>query len=83
MTTHCGLLAGRIPRTEDPGGMQPMGSQRVRQTEHAHTCTQTHTDRDRFTDTENRLLVARGNRSDGRMDGSLESADANNYIQDG
>ena len=31
MTTHIGMLAWRIPRTEEPDGLQSMGSQRVRQ----------------------------------------------------
>ena len=30
MTTHCSILAWRIPRTNDSGGLQSMGSQRVR-----------------------------------------------------
>ena len=30
MATHSSLLACRIPRTEGPGGLQSMGSQRVR-----------------------------------------------------
>ena len=30
MATHSSLLAWRIPRTEEPGGLQSMGSQRVR-----------------------------------------------------
>ena len=30
MATHSSLLAWRIPRTEDLGGLQSMGSQRVR-----------------------------------------------------
>ena len=29
MTTHSSILARRIPRTEEPGGLQSMGSQRV------------------------------------------------------
>ena len=29
MATHSSILAWRIPRTEDPGGLQFMGSQRV------------------------------------------------------
>ena len=29
MATHSSILAGRIPGTEDPGGPQSMGSQRV------------------------------------------------------
>ena len=30
MTAHPRTLAWRIPRTEEPGGLQSMGSQRVR-----------------------------------------------------
>ena len=30
MTTHSGILAWRIPWTEEPGGLQSTGSQRVR-----------------------------------------------------
>ena len=30
METHSCILAWRIPRTEEPGGLQSMGSQRVR-----------------------------------------------------
>ena len=30
MTTHSSILAWRIPRTEEPGGLQSIGSQRVR-----------------------------------------------------
>ena len=29
MTIHSRILAWRIPRTEEPGGLQSMGSQRV------------------------------------------------------
>ena len=29
MATHSSILARGIPRTEDPGGLQSMGSQRV------------------------------------------------------
>ena len=29
MATHSSILAWRIPRTEKPGGLQSMGSQRV------------------------------------------------------
>ena len=29
MATHPSILAWRIPWTEEPGGLQPMGSQRV------------------------------------------------------
>ena len=31
MATHSGILAWRIPWMEEPGGLQSMGSQRVRQ----------------------------------------------------
>jgi len=31
MATHSNILAWRIPWTEDPGGLQSMGSQRIRQ----------------------------------------------------
>ena len=30
MATHSSTLAWKIPRTEEPGRLQPMGSQRVR-----------------------------------------------------
>ena len=30
MATHASILAWRIPWTEEPGGQQSMGSQRVR-----------------------------------------------------
>ena len=39
MATHFNILAWRIPRTEEPGGLQSMGLQRVRhdgETEHKH-----------------------------------------------
>ena len=29
MATHCSILAWKIPRTEEPGGLQSMESQRV------------------------------------------------------
>ena len=31
IATHSSILAQRIPWTEKPGGLQPMGSKRVRQ----------------------------------------------------
>ena len=40
MTTHFSILAWRIAQTEEPDGLQSMGSQRVRHdlaTEHTHT----------------------------------------------
>ena len=36
MATHSSILAWRIPWTEEPGGLQFTGSQRVRQTERLH-----------------------------------------------
>ena len=33
LATHLSILAWRIPWTEEPGGLQSMGSQRVGQTE--------------------------------------------------
>ena len=41
MATHS-VLAGKIPWTEEPGGLHPMGLQRVRPSEHAYTHTHTH-----------------------------------------
>ena len=38
MATHSSILAWRIPRTEEPGGLQSMGSQRV-----GHDSVHTHT----------------------------------------
>ena len=29
MATHSSILAWRVPWTEEPGGLQPMGSQRL------------------------------------------------------
>ena len=29
MATHCSILAWKVPRTEEPGGLQSMGSQRA------------------------------------------------------
>ena len=40
MTTHSSILAWRTPRIAEPGGLQSMGSQRIKHdlaTEHAHT----------------------------------------------
>ena len=31
MATHSSILAWRVPWTEEPDGLQPMGSQRARQ----------------------------------------------------
>ena len=47
MGTHCGILAWRILWTEEPGGLQSTGSQRVghdwSNLAHTHTHTDTHT----------------------------------------
>ena len=46
MATHSSILAWRIPWAEEPGGLQSMGSQRVRNdwvTDHTHTHTHTYT----------------------------------------
>ena len=46
MATHSIILAWEIPRTEEPSGLQSMGSQRVRcdlVTTHKHTQTHIHT----------------------------------------
>ena len=37
MATHFSTLAWRIPWTEEPGGLQSMGSDRTEATEHART----------------------------------------------
>ena len=37
MATHSSIPAWRIPWTEEPGGPQSVGVQRVPRTEHAHT----------------------------------------------
>ena len=45
LATLSSILAWRIPWTEEPGGLQSMGSQRVGHTEqltHTHTHTHTH-----------------------------------------
>ena len=39
MATHSSVLAWSIPWTEEPGGLQPMGLQRVRHTYRLSTCT--------------------------------------------
>ena len=46
MGTHSSILAWEIPWTEEPGGLQSLGSQRVGLdwvTKHTHTHTYTHT----------------------------------------
>ena len=39
MATHSSILAGKIPWTEDFGGLQPMGSQKVRHNWAQHSGT--------------------------------------------
>ena len=47
MATHSSILAWRIPWTQEPGKLQPIGLQRVRpdwnDVAHTHTHTHTHT----------------------------------------
>ena len=45
MATHCGILAWKIPWTEEPGGYRPQGLKEPNTTEcaRAHTHTHTHT----------------------------------------
>ena len=45
MATHSNILAWKVPWTEEPGGLQSMGSQRIghdRATEHAHAYEKGH-----------------------------------------
>ena len=42
MAIHSSILAWRIPRTEEPGGLQPMGSKRVRRDRGTNTCLSFH-----------------------------------------
>ena len=44
MATQFSILAWRIPRTEEPGGLQSMRSQRVGQDRGTNTHTHTHTE---------------------------------------
>ena len=39
MATHSSILAWKIPWTEEPGGLQSMGSQRVRHNSETNTLT--------------------------------------------
>ena len=45
MATHSSIPAWRLPRTEQPGGLQHMGLQRVgyNWSDFANTCTHAHT----------------------------------------
>ena len=42
MATHSSILAWRIPWAEEPGGLQSMGSQRVRHSQSNLTSTHMH-----------------------------------------
>ena len=44
MATHSGVLAWRIPWTEEPGGLQSTGPQRVRHDCSDFACTHSFTD---------------------------------------
>ena len=53
MANHSSILGWKIPRTEEPGGLQSMGSQKsqtqlTKHTEHTHTHTPTPTYRDLY-----------------------------------
>ena len=49
MANHSSILGWKIPRTEEPGGLQSMGSQKESDTtEHTHTHTPTPTYRDLY-----------------------------------
>ena len=39
MAAHCSTLAWRIPWTEEPGGLQSVGSQRVGHDKRNNSCT--------------------------------------------
>jgi len=43
MATHFSILAGRIPWTEEPGGLQFIGHRESGMTEHMCVHTHTHT----------------------------------------
>ena len=40
MATHSSIVAWKIPRTEEPGGLQSMGLQELDMTEYIHTTVQ-------------------------------------------
>ena len=44
MATHCSILAWRIPWTEEPGGPQYIGSQRLGHNQSYYMYTHTHTE---------------------------------------
>ena len=50
MATHSSILTWRIPQTEEAGGLQSMGSQRVGHDQATNTHTHTHT--------QNRMLLS-------------------------
>ena len=54
VATHSSILAWEIPWTEEPGGLQPMGSQRVRYNWAANTFTVSNK-KEQTLDTDNNL----------------------------
>ena len=42
MATHSSILAWKIPRTEEPGGLQPRGCKELHMTEQLNTLGCTH-----------------------------------------
>ena len=56
MAAHSGILAWKIPWTEEPGRLQSMGLQRVRHTSETE-CTCTHRQKDRQTHTQTYCLL--------------------------
>ena len=52
MATHSSILAGRIPWTEQPGGLQSMGSQRIRHNWATNTFTDIHREKSMWRSTQ-------------------------------
>ena len=42
MTTHSSILARRIPRTEEPGGLQPAGSHSTEESDSTEATSRSH-----------------------------------------
>ena len=58
MPTHCSILTWRIPQTEESGGLQSIGSQRVRHNYSDLACTQEHNFSSPPAQTLNSILLA-------------------------
>ena len=75
MAPHSSILAWRIPWTEEPGGLQSMGSPRVRHgwvtLTHTHPHTQTHTHT--HTHTISLPLLRTGNRDNRSVTSAVRS----------